>query len=366
MVLANKVVARRVTREVVSDADSTRLVAAFCLRGFWDELETRGVSRSELERLSGVSCPRRTDSPAMIPATDMYRFLEASQTLSGDPQIGLTVGRAIGTSGCHILGHLVLASSTVRQAVHAVIRVQPHLRARSPWYEELPEDMLRIGFASRDGVRRPGMQVEAEFAAVLIHDMVLQFFADGTHARPRVEFPFAAPSDSQPYRRVFSGEVRFECEGTYIRFPRSALVRQRSGTDPGLLEHLVELALDQYDVANASLNWTRRVRAALRARNPTRLIDASSVAQQLGVSVRGLSRRLAREGSSLSRLLDEALYDRAQVLLRRPDATAARVADALGYAELSSFFRAFRRWSGGLTPKAYRRLNAGSRRPQRS
>lgn len=79
------------------------------------------------------------------------------------------------------------------------------------------------------------------------------------------------------------------------------------------------------------------------------------MARQLGVSVRGLARRLAREGENLTSLLDEALYERAQALLRRPDATVAQVAEALGYAELSSFFRAFRRWSGGLTPSGFRR-----------
>jgi AraC-like DNA-binding protein len=49
-------------------------------------------------------------------------------------------------------------------------------------------------------------------------------------------------------------------------------------------------------------------------------------------------------------LLDEALYERAQELLSG-GASSAQVAEELGYAELSSFYRAFRRWSDGRTPR---------------
>jgi AraC-like DNA-binding protein len=48
------------------------------------------------------------------------------------------------------------------------------------------------------------------------------------------------------------------------------------------------------------------------------------------------------------------LYGRARELLARPALAIAEVASSLGYAELSSFYRAFRRWSGGHTPNDFR------------
>ena len=154
---------------------------------------------------------------------------------------------------------------------------------------------------------------------------------------------------------MFPGGVRFDGEGTFVYFPRAALAEPRSGADPALLEQLSSLALEQYGAADSDDNWTNRVRSALRAQTSLRSLDANTLATQLGVSGRGLARRLAREGESLSSLLDEALYERARELLLRPDVSVAQIAEALGYAELSSFFRAFRRWSGGLTPATFRR-----------
>ena len=330
----------------------TRMVPAFLLRGFWDELEKRSLPLSELERLSGVARPRVSDCLTMIPAADMHRLFDVCQKLSGDESIGLTAGRAIGASGFHLVGHLVLASRTLAEAIDLVMRVQPHIRERSPTLEELDDGRVRVGIGVHDDPR-PGARVEAELTAVLLHDVVVHFLPDAAREAPVVEFPFPAPHDTSLHRRMFPGGVRFDCEGTFVSFRGSAL-RRRSGADSGLLEHLLNLALDQYAATNTEGNWTSRVRGALRAHSAPRLIDASKLADHFGVSVRVLARRLAREGTSFSDLLDETLFERAQTLLRRPGSTSAQVADALGYAELSSFFRAFRRWSGGLTPNAYR------------
>lgn len=337
------------------------------LRGFWDELERRGVSLQELERSSGVLRPRPGDYSTTIPAAAMHRLFEIGQALTGDDCLGLSAGRAIGAAGFHLVGHLVLASATLPQAVDLVTRVQPQIRKRSPMLEALPDGRLRLGLIRADDEPRPGVRVEAELTAVVMHDVVLLFFADSTHERPLVELPFPAPADTRPYWRMFPGGVRFDSEGTFVCFARSALARRRNGADAGLLEQLLGLALDQYAVSEPEETWTQRVRCALRAQAAPRLIDASALSALLGVSPRGLSRRLAREGTSLSGLVDAELYARAQLLLLRPGTNAAQVADALGYAELSSFFRAFRRWSGGLTPNAYRRdcaAQIGTARPR--
>jgi AraC-like DNA-binding protein len=156
-------------------------------------------------------------------------------------------------------------------------------------------------------------------------------------------------------QRMFPGGVRFDAEGTFVYLPSRALAQRRSGADPPLLDHLQNLALEQYSASSTEDDWTTRVRSALCTETTPLSSDARVVAGQLGVSVRGLGRNLAREGSTLKALMAEALYERAQDLLRRQDATAAQVAEMLGYAEVSSFFRAFRRWSGGVTPSTYRR-----------
>jgi AraC-like DNA-binding protein len=254
----------------------------------------------------------------------------------------------------HLVGQLFVASVTLRQAIRLAIRAQRHLRQRAPCMDEQPGGEVRVGNFSEPHPR-PGARVDAELTGVFMCKLVAPFLERPSEMLS-VQFPFSAPRDLRPYQLVFPGRIEFDADGTFIVFPRTALDRRRIGVDPMLPQQLLQLAQDQYGttLADADANWTQRVRGALRAHAAPRLLDPEVLAQQFRLSRRGLSRRLASEGLSLSTLIDEALYERARTLLRSPQATSKDVAAALGYAELSSFFRAFRRWSGGLTPHEYR------------
>lgn len=78
-------------------------------------------------------------------------------------------------------------------------------------------------------------------------------------------------------------------------------------------------------------------------------------ARVAGLSARTLQRRLARERTSFSRLLDRARFQAAVELISESDARLVDVCVAVGYDSQSSFARAFRRWAG-VSPSEYRRL----------
>jgi AraC-like DNA-binding protein len=72
----------------------------------------------------------------------------------------------------------------------------------------------------------------------------------------------------------------------------------------------------------------------------------AAVADRLGVSERTLRRRLAADGTSYQRLLDEVRGSLAEELIGTGRLTVEEVALRLGYAEASSFIAAHRRWTG--------------------
>jgi AraC-like DNA-binding protein len=71
------------------------------------------------------------------------------------------------------------------------------------------------------------------------------------------------------------------------------------------------------------------------------------------MSVRTLQRRLGDEGTSFAGLVDEVRHELSRALVRRTDLSLVEVAARVGFAELSTFSRAFKRWTG-LAPGAYR------------
>lgn len=83
------------------------------------------------------------------------------------------------------------------------------------------------------------------------------------------------------------------------------------------------------------------------------------VARELGTSARSLQRHLNQLGYSYNSLADEVRAATAKLYLEQPDIAIAEVAYLLGFADPSTFNRAFKRWTGE-TPARARTAHRGS------
>ena len=109
-----------------------------------------------------------------------------------------------------------------------------------------------------------------------------------------------------------------------------------------------------------------RVRRQLRAMVTARRCSVEAAAEHLGLNVRTLKRHLAAAGTTFLQLREEARYDIACHLLQRTRMPVGEIAAMLGYAECSSFTRAFGRWAGmGPAEWRSRSIRAGAPRASR-
>jgi AraC-like DNA-binding protein len=77
------------------------------------------------------------------------------------------------------------------------------------------------------------------------------------------------------------------------------------------------------------------------------------VAKELRTSSRSLRRGLQEMGTSFRALWEEAAKARAEELVRRNDDKLEHVATELGFSDVRTFRRAFKRWTG-QSPAAFR------------
>ncbi len=83
--------------------------------------------------------------------------------------------------------------------------------------------------------------------------------------------------------------------------------------------------------------------------------NRNSLAQRLCMSASTLRRRLAEEGQTYQGLKDSVRKELAIVWLAEPAISFSEIATRLGFADVSSFYKAFRKWSGS-NPGHYRSL----------
>ncbi|NBD19148.1 helix-turn-helix domain-containing protein [Aquabacterium fontiphilum] len=90
-------------------------------------------------------------------------------------------------------------------------------------------------------------------------------------------------------------------------------------------------------------------------RTPGHIPDMEEVAAEMGMTSRTLRRHLTAEGASFRGLLEEVRSTLAEELMASASLTHGEIAERLGYADVTTFIEAFRRWRG-VPPSEFRRL----------
>lgn len=139
-----------------------------------------------------------------------------------------------------------------------------------------------------------------------------------------------------------------------IAFHSSDLGRGLRSSDPYLHKLLAGFAQIQkaQDVAERQA-LRARLEEAICADLASEKLTQETVAHKLGMSVRTLSRELKRQNLRFFSVLDDIRWKLAQSYLRDSDVSHALVSQRLGYANVSSFNDAFRRWAQ-ISPTQFR------------
>jgi AraC-like DNA-binding protein len=212
-----------------------------------------------------------------------------------------------------------------------------------------------VGETGPSGVSRP--YAEYCFAAFVLHVRG----ATGVHfPLRRITFVHRAPSDITEHERIYGCPVRFEAEYNRMYIDHRDWQTPTTRANPGVLQVLTEhadLLLQKLPRGPNLVERTRRVIGErLRGGDPS----IESVARELNQSARSLQRHLRDLGYSYNALADEVRAATARLYLEQPDIAIAEVAYLLGYADQSTFNRAYKRWTGS-TPARSRALLGGPR-----
>jgi len=285
------------------------------------------------------------------PIDHITRLWRAAEQCCGDPAFGLKAGAGVSPVNVDVVGYVLQSAATLREAIGMVQK-----------YQRLISDGGRFQLLSGDSatwlVYHPQQgelafspyQIEAVLAAVV----TLAGHITGVRLTPRrVQFSQPRLATHQDYQQVFACPVDFDQAFSGLLMDNPVLDRPLPQADPGLARiheafsaaRLAELSQHRVSVP-ALRQW---LRARISPRMPRRL----QAAQALGISERTLARRLQHEGQSFDRLLDEVRRDMALKAVADNSQGLADIAQALGYAEPSTFYRAFRRWAG-MTPGRWR------------
>jgi AraC-like DNA-binding protein len=180
-------------------------------------------------------------------------------------------------------------------------------------------------------------------------------------ARPDISMQVLFTHDSQlQFRRqfmaYFHGDVQFRAkadqfliENRVLRMPIFTANRMTHASIVQQLEQQLQQQQAEQGLAQQIRVWLRREVSI--ARRP----HAAQVASHFAMSERTLSRKLKIDQLTIHQLIEEAQLERAQWLLSTTGSSVQQVAEQVGFADSTSFARAFKRLTS-QTPSEWRTL----------
>lgn len=168
-------------------------------------------------------------------------------------------------------------------------------------------------------------------------------------------FAYPRPEWWPEYRAMYSQELRFDAAHSALRFESRVLDALVDKDERDVREFLREAPHNFIVKFKDRNSWSAHIRRRLRSALPADWPDLGQIAEELGVGVSTLHRKLDQEGVIFRDIKDSLRRDLAIDRLTHSDVSVAQIACELGFAEPSAFHRAFKQWTG-LRPGDYRRV----------
>ncbi|RUM40751.1 MAG: hypothetical protein DSY80_09805 [Desulfocapsa sp.] len=270
-----------------------------------------------------------------------------------DPCFGLSAATCWHPSNFGTMGYALLTSHSLRVTFERLIRF--HRVISDANFGELEEDKEKntlsfiLKTENADSYTRGREDAAiAWILSVLRVNYQKELFPEAVHlTHPK-------PPCSGKYYEFFRSPV-------YFNEPVSRMVFSLDIVDKVLASSNEELtafgdqAMNQYISSLDTGNQVNRIREFIVENLPSGNVTVEQVAETLGMNTRTLQRALKEEeGTSFINLLNDTRMDIAKQFIQDKKMDLTEVAFLLGFAELSTFSRSFKRWTG-KSPMQFRK-----------
>jgi AraC-like DNA-binding protein len=330
-------------------------VASWNIAYLFAYAQAHGLTRAQLAERFEVDLHLLDDVDGRLPLSTLVRMWNELPELVSDPDMPLHVVEHAASEELPLLALLFLASPTLGDGFKQLERYQriTHDLAAEPtsrWVHDGAVAYVELDH-ERSAIAPPtGAVIDALLGMLTIARM-----ATGTEIAPlAVSLRHPRPRNPELYRAAFGCNVQFEAKRDRMTLAASILTLPHLEPSRTLARITARYADAMLARLPSDVGPLRAIRVAVRERLPNGAVSLSELAPTLNMSKRTLQRRLEEAGTNLRALVEEEREALALEYIKQRRLALSEIALLLGFSELSTFTRAFTRWTG-TPPSEYRR-----------
>ena len=325
--------------------------SSIILRFGYQAMRRAGLPTEQILQKAGVALSQ-IDNNARTPLSAQHAFWLALEQATQDHDIGLHLGEHLPLYRGQVIEHLFISSGDFGAGLQRALN-----------YQRLISDALRAALVieGENCYLTNGMQpildekVNRHFTECVISG-VLRFFRFITEGRFQpiyIDLNFDQGASADEYLRVYGCPVSLGQAETRIYFEKSVLDYPLWQAEPELIQLHEQLAIEKLQEL-ARYDLVGEVRRAIGSTLECGETTLETVAQQINMTPRRLRSQLAEAQTSFQQILSDYRCRLAKRLLADTNESIERIVYLTGFAEPSTFYRAFKRWTNE-TPIEYRK-----------
>lgn len=317
----------------------------------WNVMTKYGVDPAPIFENFGLYEHDLQDSSKRCHAYIEIALWHHAQNTIKEPCLGLSAGRDTWhPSQMGTLGYAWLASATLESAFQRLSRFQQLVTNA---YEVKIDKTDRLCTVSiQYSKSNPAFQARSESIIATLLSMCRMNFGNALEVQA-VAFVHCAPKQYDKYLEIFACSPEFGSSNDSISFLLADVTRKLPSAN-----HIFAEMMDQSIIKTLNKLEKNSIVSQVKAKIVEQLscgkVTEEGIASQLNMSKRKLQLKLSDEGVHFKSLLDDIRAGMAREYLNENSHCLSEIAFQLGFSEVSSFSRAFKRWMG-VSPGQYQK-----------
>lgn len=293
------------------------------------------------------------DPRATVPLARYIAMFEEMALRLDEPLLGARLGKAARPVDLGPAGLVMARSGSVKAALGRLTRFMNSFQSGTHSALGGAGDLLVWTYKVKDAAIWPRRQ-DAEFTmSATIHLIRAAFSPDWRPVQVQFEHETPPPATARALRRLLGCPIRYEAASnglTLAHDEANARVREEDHDLIAVLERFLD---DTMPPDSPTDKWGDKVLSLIATYLGQQPVTIRRLAADLVISPRSLQRRLAEEDTSVRELLQQYREELAEHHLQSGASHLGNLAEALGYADGTTFWRAHRNWTG-TSPSAAR------------